>query len=281
MKTRDVFGCLGILLMTATGCMAAELEGDADMGAEDLGSGTGALVSMNALSTNALSFNALSFNALSFNALSFNALRPEASDALQDPGVGGELFRTLVRYTVGCALSASQSFQFSWTDSAGVIHEEVYPGQLGLAAAWGEHALDATGKQMVSACLAARTNRHGVSVVISMRSHQKPLRHDVGQHELDDFAYVEGAFWGDLFAETPRLRACYHEPNVQVARSAQRDCAAGQLDGAGGLETCGMIEIVGSCQDLCGGLHPSGQYYKDCDDPDSGRMRNVVTTALQ
>ncbi|WP_165373457.1 hypothetical protein [Sorangium cellulosum] len=267
--------------MTATGCMATELEIDADVGAEDLGSGAGALVSMNALSFNALSFNALSFNALSFNALSFNALESEATSALQDPGEGGDLFRTLVRYTVSCALTGTQSFSFSWTDGAGTTHEEVYPGQLGLAAAWGEGALDAVGKQMVSACLAARTNRYGVSVVISMRSHEKPLRHDVAEDELDAYAHVEGAFWGNLFAETPCLRACYHEPSVPVARSAQRDCAAGQLDGAGGIEDCGMIEIVGSCQDLCGGLHPPGQYYKDCDDPDSGRTRNVVTTALE
>ncbi|AUX46950.1 hypothetical protein SOCE26_084600 [Sorangium cellulosum] len=281
MKTRDVLGCVCVLLASATGCIAPDLSTAADPGEEEIDSSAEALASGNALSLNALSLNALSLNALSLNALSLNALGAEALDALQDPGEEGELVRQLVKYTVSCALDESRSFRFAWTDAAGSTHEEVYRGQLGLADSWRRGPLDDAGKQMVSACLAARTNRYGVSVVISMRSHQDPLRHEVGRDERETYPHVEGAFWGDLFSETPYLRACYNDASVARARAAQRDCAAGQLDAAGELASCGMIEIVGSCQERCGRLHPPGQYYKDCRDPESGKTRFVVTTALR
>ncbi|WP_438015716.1 hypothetical protein WMF18_33300 [Sorangium sp. So ce315] len=260
--------------------MASELGLDADE-TGDLGASADALASGNALSYNALSYNALSYNALSYNALSYNALRPEAASALKDPGEGGDLFRTLVKYTVSCALTESQTFRFSWTDAAGATHDEVYHGELGLADGWGRGPLDAAGKQIVSACLAARTNRYGVSVVISMRSHEKPLRHEVGSDERAAYPLVEGAFWGNLFAAKPYLRACYNEAGVDQSRAALRDCAAGHVDGEGDVEGCGMIEIVGACQDRCSKLHPPGQYHKDCVDPDSGKTRYVVTTALR
>ncbi|WP_437956272.1 hypothetical protein WME76_33205 [Sorangium sp. So ce119] len=273
-----MLGCAGILL-AITGCMAPELASEEET--DGLISSSDALVSGNALSANALSANALSANALSANALSANALSREAALTLQDPGEGGELFRTLVKYMVSCALDASQSFSFSWTDAAGRTHDEVYHGELGLADAWGAGPLDPAGKQIVSACLAARTNRYGVSVVISMRSHQDPLRHEVGREEREAYPHVEGAFWGDLFAETPYLRACYNRASVDLSRAARRDCAAGHVDGEGDLEACGMIEIVGDCQAHCSKLHPPGQYYKDCVDPESGKTRYVVTTALR
>ncbi|WP_437480964.1 hypothetical protein WME75_36635 [Sorangium sp. So ce1014] len=266
----------------ATGCIAPELALEAEGEAENIDSSADALVSGNALSYNALSYNALSYNALSYNALSYNALSPAAASALQDSGAGGALFRMLVNYTVSCALDASQAFSFSWTDAAGATHNEVYHGELGLADTWSDGPLGAAGKQVVSACLAARTNRYGVSVVISMRSHEKPLRHEVDRDEREAYPHVEGAFWGDLFAETPYLRACYNEANAEASRAAQRDCAAGSVDEPGDdVEPCGMIEIVGSCQDHCSKLHPPGQYHKDCEDPDSGKTRYVITTALR
>ncbi|WP_437764449.1 hypothetical protein WMF27_35310 [Sorangium sp. So ce281] len=270
----------------ATGCVAPEQALEAGNETEELGSAADELASGNALSFNALSFNALSFNALSFNALSFNALSHtalsrEAASALKDPSERGELFRSLVKYTVSCALKESQSFRFSWTDRAGATHKEVYPGHLGLAPRWDRRPLDGEGKRMVSACLAAHTNRYGVSVGISMRSRQNPLRHEVGCGELDEYPHVEGAFWGNLFTETPYLRACYNPANVDVARAAKRDCAAGQLDADGDLEGCGMIEIVGRCKEYCGKLNRSGEYYKECDDPEFGETRHVITTALR
>ncbi|WP_437587921.1 hypothetical protein [Sorangium sp. So ce1000] len=265
----------------ATGCVAPEQAPEAGDETEELGSSADELASGNALSFNALSFNALSFNALSFNALSHNALNRDAASALKDPGERGDLFRTLVKYTVSCALKQSQSFRFSWTDRAGATHNEVYPGHLGLAHQWNRRPLDDEGKRMVSACLAAHTNRYGVSVLISMRSRQNPLRHEVDDDELAEYPHVEGAFWGNLFTKTPYLRACYNTANVDVARAAKRDCAAGHLDADGDLESCGMIDIVGSCKESCGRLDRSGEYYKSCDDPESGETRYVITTALR
>lgn len=281
MKCLDALGfvCIPLALALTAGCAVHEA-GEGPGGDPETGVAVSGMTAENALSYNALSYNALSYNALSYNALSYNVLSAEALDALLDPGAAGDLFRVLVKYTVSCALSASQSFSFSWIDGEGVLREEVYPGQHGLAEAWAWGPLDQGGRERVSGCLAARTNRYGVSVQISMRSHERALRHEIGPGELEEYPHVEGAFWGDLFTATPYLRACYTEANVANSRAAQRDCAAGQVDPAGGILPCGMIEIVGSCDDLCSTLHPPGQYYRDCDDPDHGRIRSSMTTAL-
>jgi hypothetical protein len=239
----------------------------------------GAIVGNNALSINALSINALSVNALSVNALSPSALSPGAAASLQNAGEPGRLFRLLVQYTVGCALAATSTFNFSWSESTGTVHNESYHGELGLAVGWATAALDDTGKQMVSACLAARVNFYGVPVVISMRSQRQPLRDLVGSGERAAYPSIEGAFWGNLFSAAPYLRACHSGPNAAHSRAAQRDCATGHLEAAGGTTPCGMIQLMGSCEDRCV-FHSPNQYYLHCDDPGFGRTQYPITVAL-
>jgi hypothetical protein len=182
---------------------------------------------------------------------------------------------------VGCALNASVSFNFSWTDAQGMLHHETYPGILGLAPDWATGPLSTIDMQMVSACLAARTNWYGVPVTISMRSHRDPLRTKVHSDELDAYPDVEGAFWGNIFTTTPYLRACYNQQTISNSRAWQRDCAVGHLDAQGsGIQPCGMISILGRCEDLCKKLDVAGQYYKDCTDPTLGSTGLVITTAL-
>jgi hypothetical protein len=279
MKHANALGWLLVPLAVLTGCNTA-LEDD-----ESLGSFASSLVGDNALSPNALSPNALSPNALSPNALSPNALSPNALSpnglaAIQDPGYAGELSRELLRYTVGCALAPSQSFAFSWTDALGLQHQEAYPGLLELAPGWASSPLGADDQQMISACLAARTNWYSIPVTISMRSHQGPLNTKAQSSELAAFPNVEGAFWGNLFTPTPTLRACYQEQTVNNSRSRQRDCAAGHINAQGAVETCGLINIVGRCDDHCKSLKNSGQYYQSCTDPVSGKTNFAITAAL-
>src|SRR5690349_14410687 len=80
----------------------------------------------NALTPNALTPNALTPNALTPNALTPNALTPNALSPIMDPGTAGTLSRQFLKYTVGCALSPTQSFSFSWTDESDVVHDETY-----------------------------------------------------------------------------------------------------------------------------------------------------------
>ena len=269
-----------LVLFNLVGCMT-EPDG------ADVGTAQSAVVSDNALSPNALSPNALSPNALSPNALSPNALSPNALSpngltALQDPGQGGTLSRALLKYTVSCALTPSQSFSFSWTDASNVVHNETYPGSLGLAPAWATGPLDLTGQEMVSACLAARTNWYGVEVIISVRSSLDPLKSSLTSAETQAYPHIEGAFWGNLFSSSPRLYACYDPDNVATAQADDRDCAYGYVAANGSLEPCGIIALAGSCHDVCRQLQ--GPYYPSCrSNPfhgDDDQTRAVITTAL-
>lgn len=222
----------------------------------------------NGLAPNGLAPNGLAPNGLAPNGLAPNGLAPNGMAVLQEDSLVGQMSRDLVRYTVSCALEPGQSFAFSWTDNLGVVHDEAYPGQLGLAPGWATAPLtDETQQRMVSACLAARTNWYGVSVVLSLRSKLKPLRTAVPGTELADYSNVEGAFWGNLFTPTPYLHSCYEAANVDVARAANRDCAAGHLDANGQPTECGVIDILGPCSDWCQDLDNHERWYKSCDDP--------------
>jgi hypothetical protein len=235
----------------------------------------------NALVPNALVPNALVPNALVPNALVPNALSPSALASLQDPGAAGEMSRAFLRYAVGCAFRPDQSLEFAWTDADGVEHEEEFVGALGLAPYWQSSALKEAGQRWVSACMAARTNWYGVPVMISTRA-RAPSLAEPSAEELAAYPNEEGAFWGNLFASTPKLYACHASANVAYARSLQRDCAAGHVDGQNVVE-CGIIEIVGSCEDSCDPLKSSGQYHRHCGDPAQPTQKtgNVITVFLK
>ena len=253
--------------------------------AEDLGEGGEALGEAEAalLNENALNLNALNLNALNLDALNPGALSTETLAAIQDPGPNGALARELVRYAASCALTGNQRFDFSWTDAQGVAHDESYPGLLGIAPTWATGPLDPVGQRMVSACLAARVNYYRVPVVISARSLREPLKTLATSDELASYPDVEGAFWGNLFADHPFLNACYNGATIANSRSWQRDCAVGHLNEAGEIEECGMIRIAGPCSQVCQALNGAGQYYPSCiEQPGRGpvTMKEVITTAL-
>ncbi|HEX2570119.1 MAG TPA: hypothetical protein VH877_11220 [Polyangia bacterium] len=215
----------------------------------------------NLLNMNALNMNALNMNALNLNALNINALDPAAALTIRSPGPKGDLARQLVRYAVGCALSPSQSFSFSWTDGTGTVHDEVYLGQLGLAPTWATAPLTSSGARWVSACLASRVNYYGTPVPISSRA---PGVLTTSSSERGTYAYEEGAFWGNVFGPTPAVFACYDLLTTSHSRARARDCAAGHADSDGYVEQCGIIQIVGPCTTSC--LLPllEGDGYSSC-----------------
>ncbi len=274
-----------LCLLPACGQETAE-EADGD---EDIGVAHGALVSdnalvPNALVPNALVPNALVPNALVPNALVPNALSPDALAAIKLDSTAGVLSRQFVRYAVSCAFDSTQVFSFSWTDSTGVVHDEQYEGDLGIAPGWATGPLtDETRQRLVSGCLAARVNWYGVSVYISVRSVENPLRTYASSPEVATYPNVEGAFWGNLFVQAPYLNACYEEDTVAVSRAAQRDCAVGHVDG-GSVVPCGMIALTGPCSSWCQKLSTGGKYHPFCVDhpgvQGSGYTKAVITTAL-
>ncbi|MDI1478575.1 hypothetical protein [Polyangium sp. y55x31] len=237
---------------------------------------------VNALSLNALSLNALSLNALSLNALSVNALDPSMYAAIREPGLNGDLTREFVKYTVNCALVAGQTFDFTWADEQNVEHEESYPGMLGLAPDWHTGPLDLTGQRMVSGCLAGLTNYYGTHVTVSMRSPEAPLK-VVDPNELTTYPNIEGAFWGNLWGETPVIHACYNADTIANSRAHFRDCAAGHLNPDNSVVECGIIDIVGPCSEVCVPVNPETGAYPSCivnPGQDSSMTEHVITTAL-
>ncbi|MDI1448546.1 hypothetical protein [Polyangium sp. 6x1] len=242
-----------------------------------------ALVQGNQLSSNALALNSLALNSLALNAIATKTIDPNALAAIQDPGPSGTLARAFLKYAVGCAFTTAQSFAFTWTDIDGLAHDELYKGELGVASGWATGPLNTQGKYMVSACLAARVNYYQVPVTISIRSLTEPLKTLTGSQELAQYPDVEGAFWGNLWAPTPFLHACYNDSTVSNSRSWKRDCAVGHLLAGGGVEECGMIDIVGPCCNVCQTLNSAGQYYPSCIErpgQSSTTTKFVITTGL-
>ncbi|MCK6590445.1 MAG: hypothetical protein HUU21_14030 [Polyangiaceae bacterium] len=277
---------LGVFGFAASGCLT-EAGGDEaapmDFGADNALENPTALLpnalTPNALTPNALTPNALTPNALTPNALTPNSLSPNAMAAIQAPEDDGAVSRKVLEYTVGCALDPTQSFSFAWIDAQGNAQSETYWGALGLATSWADKPLNKKDEEWVSACLASRINRYGVPVMISVRG-KHPGLHKPDPSELTTYAMEEGAFWGNLFSSTPRLFACYYGPNADYARSQLRDCAAGHVEPNGGISECGIVEIVGACEDVCQSLHNSGKYRPKCQAPGATSSNNVITTFL-
>ncbi|MDC0741261.1 hypothetical protein [Polyangium mundeleinium] len=257
--------------------------GDVDL-PEDVLEGEDALMDGNRLSSNSLALNSLALNSLALNGIAPNKLDAQSLAAIRAPTAQGELARAFVRYAVGCALTPLQSVSFSWTDAAKVVHQETYPGELGIAPAWAAGPLDLNGQRMVSACVAARVNYYQVPVLVSLRSMEAPLRLLAGARELVEFPDVEGAFWGNLWGASPAIYACYNSATVENSRAWSRDCATGHLRDDGTIEECGMIDVVGPCSSVCASLNGGGQYYPFCvEKPYAAGNANtklVITTAL-
>jgi hypothetical protein len=246
----------------------------------DVGEARSAALNANALNANALNANALYPNALTpsmlgSTALVWSSLSASAQAALQDPGASGALARQLARYATGCAFDTTQSFSVSWTDSLGT-HNETYVGELGLATRWAQGPLNTEAQQWVSACLASRVNYFGVSVMLSSRA----AALSTSGTELTDYPAQEGAFWGNLFTSTPAVYACDYVPDDAHSRAAYRVCAAGYDDGTGTLQSCGIIQRLGSCANTCGQLG-NGQYYDACSsDGGLSSSAQVITVFL-
>src|SRR5262249_23958179 len=141
--------------------------------------------------------------------------------------------------------------------------------------------LDTEGEEWVSACLAARSNYYGMPVMLSSRG-VNPALVLTDWDEFLTYTRQEGAFWGNVFAPTPRLYACHVPSNDDNSRAQSRACAAGHLSDSGVSKDCGIIHVVGACADLCQKPYSWLKYQPQCwSSPDgTGRTGSVITTFL-
>ncbi len=273
---RTAVACL-LSSIFAMGCAigAPEFEGSEDIGKAEDAVVAGNAIIPNAIIPNAIIPNAIIPNAIIPNALDYTSLSQASKNSLSDSGPAGELSRMFLRYAVSCAFTSSQSFSFSWIDSNEVVHNENYVGAIGLAPQWYTGPLGSIEQEWVSACLAARTNYYGVSVLISMRGPNAALATTVAEEA--QFSKLEGAFWGNIFQDPPTLSACHLEANIDSSINSQRICATGLSDGST-ITSCGIINIVGECNmdSLCTGRDRDSDPFTQC-----GGSGHVITAFLQ
>jgi hypothetical protein len=215
--------------------------------------------------TNRISFNRISFNRISFNRISFNGLQNVTSGdgSLLDSDEG----RTLLAYTVGCALPSGQDLALAAAD--GVTYH--FAGSLGLAPNWYSSPMTDSEKHWVSSCLLSRCNAYGISVQFSMRGANSALTVDTDESAA--FGLREAAFWGDLFDGTAEAHACAGPLKLassQLSTMPLRDCSVSDPTDPAHTK-CGM-DYAGACADVC---TDANGIYTGCGGSDA-----VVTTYL-
>ncbi|WP_437693234.1 hypothetical protein [Sorangium sp. So ce176] len=226
-----------VLAVTALATSACAASLDPEAPAEDAeDAASQAVQTHNALTSNALTSNALTADVLTSSALTSSALTAEAlsasaltAEALRDPAA-----RTLLKYIASCALPAGERLTVA-VDGARLS----FPGELGLAPAWGQEggSCDGACRSWVSGCVLARVNYLGQKVNISVRGDREELEAD--KTERAAFPTREATYYGDIFAEQPVYKACL----PPGASAIPRVCGPS-------LEAC-AIEIAGPCDALC------------------------------
>lgn len=234
---------------------------------------TGSIIFTNSLQPEALIPNDLGVHSLDTMSATTEALLS---------GPDGTLLRELLNYAVGCALDAHERVEVVWTDTNGHEHRESYRGQLGLAPDWQTQPLNVVEQERVTACLGARTNWYAQPMRISMRGNTSELENS--HIEANQFPIREGAFWGNLFSAVPYVRACYDSANVAHAQAQGRECSAGHVE-AGAVVECGLIHVVGPCDEACA-PGPTAGHYASCradrpDLPGNAQTARVITVFLR
>jgi len=154
--------------------------------------------------------------------------------------------RERLKYLASCALNPGDTMVGAHD---GVTYE--FPGSMGLAPHWAARGLTQDERRWVSACILARTNAFGVSVLISMRADPAPansLSHTPA--EAQSHTTYEGGFFGDIFADPPQSYVCASEDadslQSRLARERrQRVCTLPSGEGSP-LSRCGFT-VVAPC----------------------------------
>ncbi|WNG52664.1 hypothetical protein F0U60_30530 [Archangium minus] len=179
------------------------------------------LSSPNGLAFNGLAFNGLAFNGLAFNGLAFNGLTSaEFSSWFQtDPELGD----MVMKYLVQCAVPAGQTRSYTEPDT-GLTH--TWTGNLGLAPGWAKGApASLEEQQLISACLAAHTNKYGLHVPLSVLGPTASGTHiPYSAEELASFPEKEGCFFGNLFTDEGVFVGSDGRP-LHRTESSTRACA--------------------------------------------------------
>lgn len=164
----------------------------------------------------------------------------------------------VMRYVVMCALPQGESL--SWTNPT-TQAPYTWTGALGLAPDWasGLPATEAE-QQVITACLAAHTNRFGIGMPFSILGTNAlgvPL--PVTHREFGTFDQKEGCFFGNLFTGEGIFAG--NSAFLSPSQSSSRACGLERPHTQG--DVCAPIHHVGHCTDVCE-PGPLGQPYLSC-----------------
>ncbi|MCX4242120.1 hypothetical protein [Paraliomyxa miuraensis] len=194
------------------------------------------------------------------NALSTNEGMAPTIDLLTD----ANKYKT-AKYLVECALPAGQSVT---KDLGG--QSLVFNGHLGLAPEWKDGVCDQDCQEWVSACLLARTNTSGDTVLVYLKGHPA-----LG-YEPPPGALLEAGFWGNLFDDNDEKYLCKGSGHsvVEAIRSG-RTCLTGGWCGFTAYSKCDQ-------QERCAMAGPNDDVPSDCQSGSQaqGPAQNTISTWL-
>jgi hypothetical protein len=246
----------------ALGREASELDSENGLGTNGLGT--------NGLGTNGLGTNGLGTNGLGTNGLSLSALNSStfADWFNQNP----TLANTVMQYIVTCAVPAGASR--TWTNPVTNI-SYTWNGRLGLTPDWaGGAPATEVEQQVITACLAAHTNKYGIRVPISVQGLDatgSPI--PVGILEFVTFSQREACFFGNLFQAEGIYAA-----NDALWADTQSSVRACGLEIAGSEDQCLPIHHLERCADIC---VPDllNNYFLSC--TYNGKSYRAITTRIR
>jgi len=209
---------------------------------------------LNGLTFNGLAMNGLTFNGLAMNGLSFNGLSSAAfSNWFQQDPV---LAESVMHYLIGCAVRAGESRMYTHPQTGAVY---TWEGVLGLAPDWASGQPATTAEQhVITACLAAHTNRFGLHLPISVLGRGADGEAiPTTRSELKTFSVREACFFGNLF----NGEGIFVGLDVESAAGGGHTTRVCERTSSG-ME-CEPLVPVGRCQKYCT-REGSGPFYASC-----------------
>jgi hypothetical protein len=226
----------------------------------------------NGLGTNGLGTNGLGTNGLGTNGLSLSGLNSAdfTSWFNQDPALAA----IVMKYIVACAVETGASR--TWTNPV-TNTEYIWNGNLGLTPDWANGApATEVEQQVITACLAAHTNKFGLAVPISiqgMSATGAPI--PVTPQEFLTFTEKEACFFGNLFQGEGIFAG--NDALWSVTTSSVRACGIENAS-SGNVNKCPPIQHVRRCSDICA---PDilGNYFQSC--THNGKTYRAMTTRIR
>lgn len=249
--------CGGVIAMLLTCAVGCGPEGALAVESEEPGSTSQSILASNGLSLNGLSLNGLNLNGLSLNGLSLNGLSTTSFSNWfsQDRS----LYDQVMKYVVACAVPSGQSRTYTDLSTSTTY---TWNGELGLAPGWSSGQAATTAElQVVSACMAAHTNKYNIHVTISLLGLDGAGNTiSYTSQELTDYSEREACFFGNLFDGSTGTFGANDGLSLASNESTARVCG---LAGSGGTSQCSPMVYVGSCSQYCT-LDATNTFYTSC-----------------